>query len=126
MKTIFLAESENHVLKALRLTLENQANFEITGEANHPESLLAQVCQQPPDMILLDWNMPGIQPQRLLQTLRKYCPHTLILATSVKPEQEKNALELGVDAFLSKQSPPDQFLNTLLQEITTKSKVKDS
>lgn len=125
MQTIFLAEGEKHVLEALRLILENQVEFKITGEAGHPESLLAQVCQQPPDVILLDWNLPGIHHQRLLQTLRIHCPHTCILATSVQPEQRKIALELGADAFLSKQSPPDQFLTELIEAIVQRSNDRD-
>ena len=113
MKTIFLADSEKHVRAALSLMLEHQGNFAIIGEANHAESLLAQVCHQPPDVILLDWNLPGLHPQRLLSALRQYCPTTRILASSVRPEHKKTALELGVDSFLLKQLPPEQFLGAL-------------
>lgn len=117
MKTIFLADSEKHVRSALSLMLEHQGAFAIVGEANHAESLLAQVCQQPPDVILLDWNLPGLHPQRLLTTLRQYCPSTIILASSVRPEQEKTARELGIDAFLLKQLPPEQFFSELTSAI---------
>jgi DNA-binding NarL/FixJ family response regulator len=115
--SIFLAEGEKHVRKALHLMLEHQGNFVIVGEADHAESLLAQVCQQPPDVILLDLNLPGLHPQRLLTTLHQYCPVTRILASSVRPEQEKTARELGVDAFLLKQLPPDQFFQVLVSAL---------
>ena len=117
MKTIFLAESEKHVRAALRLMLECQGDFTIAGEANHAESLLAQVCQQPPDVILFDLNLPGLHPQRLLTALRHCCPETRILACSVRPEQEKTARELGVAAFLLKQLPPEQFFAALVAAI---------
>jgi len=117
MKTIFLAEGENHVRAALRLMLEHQPNIRIKGEAGTAESTLAQVCTQPPDVILLDWNLPGLHPQRLLAALRQCCPATLILATSVKPEQERIAVKLGADAFLLKQLPPDQFIAALTAAI---------
>ncbi len=120
MTTLFLAESEKHVRSALRLQLELQPGFEISGEAGHSEALLAQVCLHPPDVILLDWNLPGLHPQRLLQTLRQHCPHTRILATSVKPEQEHSARAVGVDGFLSKQLPPDDFI-AALRAITSQS-----
>ena len=100
MKTIFLAEGEKHVRDALRLMLEHQSNFAIVGEASTAEITLAQVCQLPPDVILLDWNLPGLHPQRLFSALRQCCPETLILATSVKPEQESIAMIFGADAFL--------------------------
>lgn len=114
MTTIFLAEGENHVRDALRLMIENQADLSTVGDAATAEGLLAQVCQQPPDLILLDWNIPGLHPQRLMRTLRKYCPDTKVVATSVKPEQEKAAKEWGADGFLLKQVPPEIFIETLM------------
>ena len=115
--SVFLAEGEKHVRQALRLRLEHQPDFVVAGEASNAESLLAQVCRQPPDVILLDWNLPGLHPQRLLTALRQCCPVTRILVTSVRPEDVKTALELGADSFLSKQLPPDQFIASLLKGI---------
>ncbi|MBN1665867.1 MAG: response regulator transcription factor [Anaerolineales bacterium] len=114
MTTIFLAEGENHVRDALRLMIENQADLMTVGDAATAESLLAQVCQRPPDLILLDWNLPGLHPQRLMRTLRKYCVGTKVVATSVKPEKEKAAKEWGVDGFLLKQVPPEVFIEMLM------------
>lgn len=114
-RTIFLAESQNHVRRALRLMLEQQAGLSVIGEADHSESLLAQVCQCPPDVILLDWKLPGLHPHRLLTALKQYCSGTFVLATGIWQEPEQALLDLGVDGFLSKQLPPDQFLHQLMQ-----------
>jgi len=124
MKTIFLAEGEKHVRDALRLMLEHQSNFTIAGEASSAENTLAQVCQLLPDVILLDWNLPGLHPQRLFSALRQCCPETLILATSVKPEQESIAMRFGSDAFLLKQLPPDQFVSVLITAVNQKENPK--
>jgi DNA-binding NarL/FixJ family response regulator len=120
MKTIFLAEGEKHVRDALRLMLEHQSDFAILGEASTAENTLVQVCQLPPDVILLDWNLPGLHHQRLLSALQQCCPETLILATSVRPEQEEAAINLGANAFLLKQLPPDQFMAILLAAVNQK------
>ena len=124
MKTIFLAEGEKHVLAALRLMLEHQSGFAIVGEASTAENTLAKVCQSPPDVILLDWNIPGLHPQRLLNALRQCCPETLILATSVKPEQESIAMQFDADAFLLKQLSPDQFISALITAVNQKERSK--
>ena len=117
MLKIFLADREKHVREALRLIVEHQTDLVVVGEASHAESLLAQVCQQPPDVILLDWNLPGINPKRLIQTLHIYCPSTRVVATSVKPEQEKIIREYAIDGFLSKQLSPETFVATLINII---------
>jgi DNA-binding NarL/FixJ family response regulator len=111
--SVFLAEGEKHVRKALRLLLETQLGLRVAGEADHAESLLAQVCRQPPNLILLDWDLPGLRPQRLIPILREYCPSTILVATSVKLELEKIAWKWNIDGFLLKQQPPDLFLNAL-------------
>ncbi len=115
VKTIFLAESEKHVLDALRLIIEQRTEIKIVGKARSVESLLAQVCRQAPDIILLDWNLPGIQPQRLIRTLRERCPTTTLAALSVKPEDEKAAKEYGLDGFISKQLGAEAFVAALQQ-----------
>ena len=113
-KTIFLADAEKHVRNALRLMLEHQPSFLVIGEAGTAESLLAQACQRQPDVILLDWNLPGLHPQRLLMALSQCCPETITIATSVKPEHEKIAQEYGLQGFLLKLLPPENFLSALL------------
>ena len=67
MKTIFLAEGEKHVREALRLVLELHPDLTVVGEAGTAENALAQICQHPPDIVLLDWTLPGLHPQRLSQ-----------------------------------------------------------
>ncbi len=118
MKTIFLAESERHVLDALRLLLEEQGNIQILGEAQSAEILLAKVWKNAPDIILLDWELAGGHHRRLIDTLRVCCPATLLIAISVKPEHEKPAKEHGLHGFISKQLSAELFKITLNSLIT--------
>lgn len=113
MKTnLFIAEGENHVRDALHLLLE-QEGFDIVGEADHVESLLAQVCTQPPALLLLDWNLPGLRPHHLLKTLREHCPKILIAVMSVRPEDRAISLAAGADLFIPKSLSPKKFLKAL-------------
>ena len=113
MKKVFIAEAEKHVLRALLLLLDEQDELSITGDARSAESMLAQVCKHPPDAILLDWNLPGLHPQRLVRTLRECCPDAKLIVISVKPEHEKNAKEYGLDGFISKQLSAESFIVSL-------------
>jgi DNA-binding NarL/FixJ family response regulator len=116
-KTIFIAEGEKHVRMALRLMLDNEESLMIVGEASTPESLIAQVCRQSPDIILLDGGLPGLHPQRLITVIKKCCPEARIVITSVRPEIENTMMEIGADAFLPKQLLPDEYIGTLLSII---------
>lgn len=125
MKKLFLAEGETHVLDALRLLFEQQADYEVVGEARSAESLLACVCQMSPDAILLDWSLPGFHPQRSIPVLRGCCPAARLVALSVRPEHERIAREYGVDGFISKQLPPEAFLRALNAVIGQHEKEKE-
>lgn len=113
MKKVFLAEGEVHVLEALRLLFQQQTDYEVLGEARSTESLLAHACKMSPDAILLDWDLPGFHPQRLIPALRECCPSAKLVALSVKPEHEKAASEFGVDGFIPKQVVPEALLAAL-------------
>jgi len=110
---VFIAESQAHVREALRLLLEQQGEFTVCGEAADPENLLAQVCNNPPELLLLDWNLPGLRPHYLLRALKRYCPATPVLATSVTPENARQARANGADGFILKSLPPDEFLQAI-------------
>lgn len=109
---ILLADDNLNVCHALRLLLE-QNGFALVGEAGDAESLLAQVYVAPPDVILLDWELPGLRAQRLIPTLREYFSNTKVVALSVQSDAEHTALAIGVDAFVSKGNPSDELLAVL-------------
>ncbi len=126
VKTVFLADGEKHVLDALRLLIGQQTEMKVVGEARSIESLLAQVCRRAPHIILLDWELPGLHPQRLIRALRECCPTTKLVAFSVQPEHEKAAKEYGLDGFISKQLPGDSFIAALIQILSLPNNIQES
>lgn len=118
--TILIADSETHVHQTLHLLLESQLGFTVV-DARDAESLLAWACRCKPDAILIDWALPGLRPQRMLAALHACCPNTPIMATGTQPAQQKAAVGCGVDAFVSKQLPPDQYVDVLLAAMDSES-----
>ena len=107
---VLLADDQAKVRSALRLLLEQQPELEVVGEAAEVGGLLAQVRAIRPDLVLLDWELPGLQTVSLLPALRDLCPHLRVVALSGRPEARQAALDAGVDAFVSKGDPPERLL----------------
>jgi CheY-like chemotaxis protein len=63
-----------------------------------------------PDIILLDWELPGLQGGDALSTLRAHRPQLKVIALSGRPEARSAALAAGMNAFVSKGDPPEQLL----------------
>jgi DNA-binding NarL/FixJ family response regulator len=110
---VFLADGENHVRRAMHLSLDHLPGVIVSGEAQDAEHTLAQISQDSPDVVLLDWQLPGMCPQRMLPVLRKFCPETKILATVLQPQAGQLALTYGFDAYLLKGLSPDEFVKSL-------------
>jgi DNA-binding NarL/FixJ family response regulator len=94
----------------LRLVLEQQPGVSILGEAVDTTGLLDWVKAACPDLVLLDWELPGLEAEGLLPTLRELCPCLAVIALSGRPEARRTALDAGADAFVSKGDPPERLL----------------
>ncbi len=112
---VLLADDQANVRSALRFLLEHEPNIEVVGEAADATGLLLAAAHQPADVLLLDWELPGLPPHHLLRLLRYERPSLQIVASSSRPEACQDALQAGAAAFLSKGAPPDAVLATLQQ-----------
>lgn len=108
--SILLADDQPEVRRALTILLEQQSGLTVVGEAVDAHHLLLQIEITCPDMLLLDWELPGMPAPQLLSTLRATCPDLLIIALSVRPGARRAALTAGASAFVSKADPPDRLL----------------
>jgi two-component system response regulator DesR len=106
---ILLADDQHRVRFALRVLLERQPGLSLVGEAVDARDLLVQAKDTRPDVVLLDWELPG-QAANLLRTLREVCPCTAVIALSGRSEARKAACAAGADAFVSKIDPPERLL----------------
>ncbi len=109
---ILLADNQAEVRSALRFLLEQEPGMCVIGEAAEAEALLAQEAAIQPDLVLLDWELPGSRPAYLLAALR-IRRRTIVIALSGRLEARQEALNAGVDAFVSKGEPPERLLATL-------------
>ena len=110
---VLLADDQMKVRSALTLLLAQLAGFQIVGEAADATRVLQAVAQKRPDLLLLDWELPGLPPEQLLRLLWYERPSLKIIAMSGRPEACQAAMEAGVQAFVSKSEPPDRVLAVL-------------
>ncbi len=110
---VLLADDQLQVRSALRLLLEQEPDFQVVGETADATGLLLAAAEKAPDLVLLDWELPGLPAAQLLRLLQYERPFLKIIAMSSHPEVERLALDAGVHAFLSKGAPPDWVLTVI-------------
>ena len=112
---VVVADDEASVRSALRLLLEQDLRITSICDVAAAECLQRHAESSQPDVVLLDWELPGLDAPHLLAALRALPSHPRLIALSSRPEQRRCALAGGVDAFVCKGDAPEQLLATLRQ-----------
>ena len=107
---ILLADDQPKVRFALRTLLERRLGLEIVGEAVDIRDMWEQVETTCPDLLLLDWELPGPRARDLMSALRAICPNLRVIAMSAHTDVQQDALQADVDGFVCKCEPPDSLL----------------
>lgn len=107
---ILLADDDPAICSALRLLLEQEAGLIVVGEAADASSARQHAATLHPDLLLLDWELPGATGAPPLDSLRTDTPGMQIIALTSRLEARPAALAAGADAFVSKGDSPDRLL----------------
>ena len=114
---MLLADDQVWLRFAIKLILELEATIEIVGEAVDTAQLIEMNGRLNPDIVLLDWELPGVRrsnaKENLLITLRANNRELLVIVLSGRPESCRAAMDAGANAFVSKADPPEKFLAAL-------------
>jgi two-component system NtrC family sensor kinase len=111
IRIMLLEDSETQAFR-LRLLLEEQGwQVSIAGTA---ETALAALCEPFPDLILVDYNLPGMDGDEFCRRIRmnlntKGIP-ILMMTGSAPDSAEIKSLESGADDYVSKSETPEIVL----------------
>jgi DNA-binding response OmpR family regulator len=109
---VLVLDDDNALLRLLRLTLTSEG-FEVITASNGLEGL-EKVGQEPPDVILLDLEMPVMDGRTFFRELRKQGNNTPVLILSAYGAREAQR-ELHADGSLEKPFDADVLMNELKQ-----------
>lgn len=110
---ILIAGSRSLSRSALRLYLQEACGLEVVGEAANSEELLAQVQTRNPNVVLLEWGLPGQPGLELLPVLQGRDGQPVVIVLSGRPELERSVRDAGAHAFFNLGEPPQRLLAAL-------------
>lgn len=110
---IGIADPQTRVRFSLRILLEQQSGYTVVGEAADCEELLGLLRTGCPDLLLMDWDLPGTPATNLLGLLREQYPLMQIITMSGRQEVGLASLKAGADGFASKTESPEKLLNLI-------------
>lgn len=101
---VLLADDHGLVRSGIRVLLEDMEGIEVIGEAGEGWEVLRLIEAKPPDVVLMDISMPGLNGLAVTARVAKEFPHTrvLILSIHVSEEYVLRALRAGASGYLVK------------------------
>ncbi|MDX1931671.1 MAG: response regulator [Capsulimonadales bacterium] len=97
-----IVDDEATTVLVLRRALED-AGYEVVGQAKDGREGVAEAIRTRPDLILMDYSMPGMDGIQAMQEIMGQRPVPIIMLTGHSDEEHINqAIEAGASTYLVK------------------------
>lgn len=112
---IVLADDHPVVRAGVKTMLEKEPDLRVVGEITEGSQVEAQTRQWQPDVLMLDVNMPGLDPVATTRHLKEQCPTLNILVLTAYDDDAyvTGLLSAGANGYLLK----EEALETLVAAI---------
>lgn len=125
---LLVVEDEEAIREMLVMILE-QADFEVRAVESAEDAQQA-LAEKVPDLILLDWMLPGTSGVELARRIKKddsYKELPIILLTARGEEEDKvRGLEIGADDYMTKPFSPKELVARIKAVLRRSGKTGDN
>src|SRR5947208_13524096 len=112
MVTVLIADDDRKIIDMLRRTLSYEGYQVITADTGQAALDAAQA--QRPDLVILDWMMPGMHGIEVARRLRMTSSVPILMLTARDAVEDRvEGLDSGVDDYLVKPFAPAELLARL-------------
>jgi DNA-binding response OmpR family regulator len=106
---VLVVDDEENLVNLLRGYLEREG-FEVSEALDGPSALEAARAHAP-EIVILDWMLPGLDGMEVLRELRRFSEAYVILLTARSEEVDKIVgLSTGADDYLTKPFSPGELV----------------
>ena len=116
MIAVSIVEDNDGLRRSLKAVLEDAAGFKCLGAFPNGEEALIGIPKQPPNVVLMDINLPGMSGIECVRRLRELLPETRFIIITVYRDNDKifEALRAGASGYLLKRATPKVILDAVV------------
>jgi DNA-binding response OmpR family regulator len=116
-KRVLICDDEPYIVESVSYVVR-KAGFDVLT-AEDGEEALAAAHREKPDLVFLDIMMPGIAGDEVCRRLKAdpstKDTHVVILTARGQEEDERRAMEMGADEFMTKPFSPRKLRARILE-----------
>jgi DNA-binding NarL/FixJ family response regulator len=121
MKTkIILYDDNENLGTSLQLMLEEEPDFQVLAYFNNAESIIEDIQQLKPDVVLMDIDMPVINGVQAVKKIRQVNTLLPIIMLTIFDDNDNifNAICAGASGYILKRSATDEIPNAIRNVLT--------
>ena len=113
--TVSIVEDLEEVREALHRLIDQSEKFCYVAGYNNAEQAEKDIPLQPPDIVIMDINLPGMSGIECIRRIKEKCIGTQFMMFTIYEDDEKvfEALKAGAHGYLLKKTPKEKLLEAL-------------
>ena len=112
---VAIVDDDEGIRASLAVLIKRAPNFRLLGDYPDAESALKEIPQRPPDVVLMDINLPGMKGYDCVRQLKAQLPQVQFLMLTVYEDSESlfNSLKAGASGYLLKRTASERLLDAI-------------
>jgi DNA-binding NarL/FixJ family response regulator len=112
---VAIVDDDEGIRGSLAALIRRGTAFRLTGEYPDAESALREIPSHPPDVVLMDINLPGIKGVECVRQLKAQLPGVQFLMLTVYEDSDSlfNSLKAGASGYLLKRTASSRLLEAI-------------
>lgn len=115
MIKVLIVDDHELVRMGIRQLLDGTDGFEVVAEASDGSSALKVVKENPPDVVLLDMKMPGMDGWEVTRRINQLNTKVriIVLTAATTDPLPTRLLQLGAMGYITKESAADEMVDAI-------------
>jgi DNA-binding NarL/FixJ family response regulator len=112
---VAIVEDDDVLREAITFLLGSTEGIQVVGSYGTGEQALADVAENPPNIVLMDILLPGISGIECLKRMRQILPDVNVVMLTVLEENEKvfQSLMAGAHGYILKKAPREKLTEAI-------------
>jgi DNA-binding NarL/FixJ family response regulator len=112
---VAIVDDDADIRASLAALIRRSANFRLAGEYANAETALEEIPRHPPNVVLMDINLPGMKGYDCVRQLKAALPAVQFLMLTVYEDSDSlfNSLKAGASGYLLKRTASARLLEAI-------------